>query len=1313
MNQTLCFLGADESSQLGVVKNWDKSHVEVRSGKAFAIAMTKAENDPRAWVLESLWKEGDTGATTREQPRRVATDAFLCGFTPMQRKAYHASATKEEEATATTLKDEFAQIQMSTLPNTEVDVTDPPHKEWCDALLRNTAKYKCLREMPPTVPMKGDPVLTIRDKDGVSNTPPHRQYKMPRHLIPELEKFIREMLEKKWIEPSTSDYCSPVLIIPKPNGKGYRFVVDLRQVNERTKRENYYIPDLSAMFEKLKGSKYMSCLDLRAAYWQASLDPATKHKTAFTCELGSFQYRVVPMGLLHSAQFYQRFIETKLDRHGVLYRKVHLTSDLDGTYVDEDGVRCRGWCGAYLDDIIVFSKDANRHRQHLTGLFDVLSKENLYLNPDKCNLFCKYVRFLGCVVGQNKIFMDGDKVKAIIDMPEPKRSQSEVRSFLGAISFYRNWISDFSDLAEPLTALLKGKDKKIPPEKWTKRQSDAVLALKKAITRYPVLRQFDPSKQIYVVTDASDYAIGGCLFQYHDGKPCAVQYISRQLIPAERNYDVREKECLAVKHCLDKLRHYLLCTRFTVKCLSDHKSLSYLKKGKETGGRIARWALALEEYDYEVEYIKGKDNDLADVLSRMVAAQDGQSEDPPLARGKATLTTMEPHVAQACVLHHCAALGEGERSAQERVYDLEDEERLLGMNQPIKDSTDRDGGLRAIKADPLWWDNGVLPHEALMFTAVRYRQSIVQIKPEHYEKCPDFKDIYAECMRGMEGTRNRSKKLDSGEVEKVDFAATAKKPTYTGSTDPTKQEGGIRSSSVSRDGRSANASPSNAKDGTTRGLTYLIRDGLLYASHPRETGIGERVCVPSHPKEKDGESQLRSLMVKEIHSNSLLCHLGANRTYEELRRRAYWPKMRDDVEHCVATCEECQRFKLGRRKPQGHMMPLQIPLRPGTHYSIDFMTGLPKSGRQLYDAILVVVDRYSKKVRCLPTWKKADGKVVAELFVNNIILGPDGNGVPTEIISDRDTRFTPSNSKAKTEGFWREFFQHIGTSICLSTSRHQRTDGQTERMIAHIQDMLRIGVDYRQSNWARLLPRIVFTLNSTVARSTGFSPFFVERGREPLLPLDRDAAIRSSTNQREDTQEFLARIWDIESRVHEKLLRASEWSAKAGNTKVREASSFQPRDKVWVSTNGITMPWDKDRRSKKLTARYYGPFEVIRQTSPVTYELKLPQASNIHPIFHVSLLKPYKGHKQSETPFPKPTMDDEYEIESILAHRTTSTGARKYLVKWKGYTYEESTWEPASNFKPHTLRDYHLKRKRDREDDSGSDSSDNDERTER
>ena len=197
---------------------------------------------------------------------------------------------------------------------------------------------------------------------------------------------------------------------------------------------------------------------------------------------------------------------------------------------------------------------------------------------------------------------------------------SEVRAFLGAVAFYRKWLSNFSEMSAPLVELLKGKEKDISG-RWGTRQSEAVLELKRAITRYPVLRQFDQTKQIYVVTDASDYAIGGCLFQYHDGKPCAVQYLSRQMIPAERNYDVREKECLAVKYCLEKLRHYLLCTKFTIKCLSDHRSLTFLKNGKEVGGRIARWALSLGEYDYEIEYIKGKDNTCADVSVNLAISE--------------------------------------------------------------------------------------------------------------------------------------------------------------------------------------------------------------------------------------------------------------------------------------------------------------------------------------------------------------------------------------------------------------------------------------------------------------------------------------------------------------------------------------------------------------------------------------------------------------------------------------------------------------------------------------------------------------------
>ena len=115
------------------------------------------------------------------------------------------------------------------------------------------------------------------------------------------------------------------------------------------------MPDLSAMFDKLKGARFISTFDLAHGFWQAALDPKTAHRTAFTCEYGTFQYKVVPMGLLSSAQFFQSFVETKLDRHGILYQKVHETSNMTNTYVDEDGVRCRGFCGAYVDDLIVFS----------------------------------------------------------------------------------------------------------------------------------------------------------------------------------------------------------------------------------------------------------------------------------------------------------------------------------------------------------------------------------------------------------------------------------------------------------------------------------------------------------------------------------------------------------------------------------------------------------------------------------------------------------------------------------------------------------------------------------------------------------------------------------------------------------------------------------------------------------------------------------------------------------------------------------------------------------------------------------------------
>ena len=227
--------------------------IAVLDGDRFIKELSHLSKVQGAFVLASVQKDAshgmnpeslgrlDTSKERSEVTTRRGGDS-VC-MSSAQKRAYLDSATGEEKSQNAALKDEFERLRRCILPPEEIDAPDPKHKRWADDLMSKSRQYRCLREMPETVPRDGDPMLTIEEKDGLTERPPHRQYKTPRHLLPELEKFITEMLQKGWIEPSTSEYSSPVLIIPKPPpSKKYRFVVDLRAVNERTKRLTHYMP---------------------------------------------------------------------------------------------------------------------------------------------------------------------------------------------------------------------------------------------------------------------------------------------------------------------------------------------------------------------------------------------------------------------------------------------------------------------------------------------------------------------------------------------------------------------------------------------------------------------------------------------------------------------------------------------------------------------------------------------------------------------------------------------------------------------------------------------------------------------------------------------------------------------------------------------------------------------------------------------------------------------------------------------------------------------------------------------------------------
>jgi transposase InsO family protein len=1180
-------------------------------------------------MLCSLGKIHEKTSTKRSQNARKT--ASLCASSKRKLDAYRARPLEPKEGELANENNEmFEEILQSKLPESLIDQTHKSQEAWIKSTLAKD--YVCLKPMDGYRDMPVEEMVRIEDKEDLSNCPiPNRNYKIPRALLPSLEKFIVEMKNSGWIEDSTSEFCSPVLIIPKGlphENKGYRFVVDLRQLNARTKSLQYMVPELGEMWAKLRNAKFISKLDLRHGFWQMGLHPDSRHKTSFSCEYGTFQYRVLPMGLLTASAAFQRWVEGRLKKHNLLWQRVNIGDTSEGTYLDKDNQRCKGWAACYMDDLIIFSNSAEDHQRHLTRLLEVLSEEKIHLSVEKCAWACQYVRFLGCIVGNNELAMDPKKVRSIITMPCPQ-AQEEIRVFLGLTGFYRKHIDGYARIVTPLTDLLK-KGVNVVKE-WTPKCTEAVETLKKAITKYPILRQFDPQRRIFICTDASAFAIGGVLWQRYGEDPLPVAYVSRRLTKHELNYSVQELECLAIVYTVKAFRHYLLGSPFEIKVMSDHQSLQYLKKGREAGGRIARWAMALSEYNYQIEYLPGKSNLLGDALSRLVAIETENIAEGTRPRLTAELASLFPEVHSEIAWQATQGLLELESSAEENKAN-----ETHHFSDRDVDFTEF--GLGRYEA----------AHESILYYQANVQQTFIQITENDYKLCPDFGSIFKKMSEPKPFTLDC--RLQKNLQAQMD------------------QQAGLRANKQKLQKGKLIVTDMQAEQAIKTGK-YTLRDALLY--HTNHTGE-ELVCVPDDSL-KHGMPALRNKLMTEVHKGLTAMHLGSNRSEYEIRRHAYWPRIRNDIHAFLAACTKCQQNKINRRAPQGLLQSLAIPRRPGTHYALDFVTHLPYSSREEYDALLVIVDRFSKRVWLIPTWGTATAEVTAMLFLKHIIYE---NGIALEIVSDRDSKFTSK--------FWTAFHAHLGTALKLSSARHQSTDGTTERMIAFVEEAMRMSITYRQNNWVKLLPKIQFSINSTPSKATGLSPFYVEKGRHAVTNLDRDNILRRGDSTDPDIDEFVAGIHNIEQQVRERMELTRHWMERDADKRRRDISaSLHPGAYAYLSTKGITMPVDKERTSTKLRQLYYGPYKILRQLSPVSFQLQLPAASRIHDVFHCSLLKPASDLQTNGirgAQLPTATDSGEYEVEKILTRRGEAH-QRQYLIKWKNFPMEDCSWEVESNLK--------------------------------
>jgi transposase InsO family protein len=437
--------------------------------------------------------------------------------------------------------------------------------------------------------------------------------------------------------------------------------------------------------------------------------------------------------------------------------------------------------------------------------------------------------------------------------------------------------------------------------------------------------------------------------------------------------------------------------------------------------------------------------------------------------------------------------------------------------------------------------------------------------------------------------------------------------------------------------------------------------------------INSKLYVPDY-------NGARVKILKARHDSPMVGHPGITKTMELVSRDYTWKGMRKDIETYIGGCAVCQRTKVPHSRPHGLLKTLEVPTRPWSDISMDFVEPLPKS--KGYDSILVVVDRLTKWAIFLPTTTRIKASDLADILLDSVFTN---HGFPTTIVSDRGSKFTSK--------LWKYLTGKLGISLRLSTAFHPQTDGQTERVNQSLEAYLRIFTSYKQDDWSQHLGLASFTYNNTFHSAIKTTPFYANYGYHPrwVEELQPTKAAEAPEGLR-----IAESILDVHRLCQTNIMEANKEYANQYDKRRKQAPVFKKDDWVMLSMKNI----NTKRPSKKLDIRQAGPYQVIRPIGTNAYEIRLPSTTRIHNVFNVSLLHPYNAPKfagqTEEPPGPVEITDDgeEFEVSNVVDSRLNSRSKRlEYLVEWKGYegTDEQTTWEPAENLDgaQDMIADYH------------------------
>lgn len=1155
--------------------------------------------------------------------------------------------------------------------------------------------------------------------------------------------FVEENLKKGFIKPSQSSYAAIPFQVAKKGTEERRTVVDYRALNEQTVKSKYPLPLMEELFDRLQGAKYFTKLDLRTGFHQIRIRAEDTHKTAFRTSRGLFEYLVLAMGLCNApgtfmqlmnetfADFHNKFVLVFLDdiiifSNSLEEHKAHLESVLSRLQ-DRQLYAKRSKCSLFQQEVEFLG-----HYVGVNGLRvmeDKLAAVTAWPTPS-C---VRDVRaFLGLVGFYRRFIKDFSRIA--LSLTALTRTVTGAPFSWGAI---QQAAFDKLKLGLQRAPVLVLPDPKLPWVVHTDASGFAIGAvlqqdqgkglqpiaflskkMSDAETRYPVHEQ----ELLAIVTAMHTWQ--------HHLKNASVRVLTDhkslvffQTQPMLSGRQVRWMDTLSqfqftieyikgpTNIVADALsRRSDLCSDSTpldrplrvvdpqanVICTQSNINLLQCRVFTQTANMLTAELNAIEANEQH----SSRQAELQRKQARARAVEAATKIGPPAP------DRPRPNASGTIVMPTQRCTADNKRGTQCKSLTTKGQHcwnhlrSITGLR--IKASTIPLAGMGLYAERDFPAGTHIADYTGDILTLRQASDGGPYCLQLNSRTCIDASRTnsasgrWANDPRGSDrgpnssfvlNTRNRTGRLQASRMIRKGEEILVSYGQGYWSGYPSIKAGHCRKNKVKL--------PVDPEDLLLNQLLVSSFDSdltrrITEAGHSDPTYIAAlkaKLPPDGHLKVIEGhlyyddriyigsDALLRTELMRECHDAALGGHLGKDKTTEQLKRRFYWPGMDEEIRQYVTSCDSCQRNKPSQQAMAGMLMPLPIPPRPWHTVSLDLITALARS-RRGNDAIVVFVCKLTRMVHYVACSTTVTAPQLAQLFMDTVVLR---HGLPECILSDRDPRFTAT--------FWRAFWAKLGTTLLMSTSNHPQTDGQTENSNKTLETILRSQVSFEQDDWDDHLTAAELAVNNSVNATTGFTPFYLNSGQEARMPLDSAISPLRSVISNATAEQTLSR-WQAALKQAVINVQAAQQRQAGYADQHRRDVTFKVSDKVLLSSKHLQLLGDA-KRSRKLTARFIGPYPITRVINDNAYELELPPSLRIHPVVNISALKPYHDgnaafpHRQQPATRPPPESYDSsgnaiHLVERVLDKRTSGRGVQ-YLVLWTGFPPEEATWEPASN----------------------------------